>query len=53
VAFVLRDIEGLSTEEAAEVLQLTADAVKARLWRARLKLRQLLTTYFGVRVASS
>jgi RNA polymerase sigma-70 factor (ECF subfamily) len=53
VAFVLRDIEGLSTEEAAEVLQLTVDAVKARLWRARLKLRQLLTTYFGVRVASS
>jgi RNA polymerase sigma-70 factor, ECF subfamily len=49
VAFVLRDIEGLSTEEAAEVLQLTVDAVKARLWRARLKLRQLLTTYFGVR----
>jgi RNA polymerase sigma-70 factor (ECF subfamily) len=33
VAFVLRDIEGLSTEEAAEVLQLTADTVKARLWR--------------------
>ena len=53
VAFVLRDIEGLSTEEAAEVLQLTVDAMKARLRRARLKLRQLLTTYFGVRVASS
>jgi RNA polymerase sigma-70 factor, ECF subfamily len=48
VTFVLRDIEGLSTDEAAEVLDVTADAVKARLWRARLQLRQLLTEYFGV-----
>jgi RNA polymerase sigma-70 factor (ECF subfamily) len=53
VAFILRDIEGLSSEETAQVLELTVDAVKARLWRARLKLRQLLTNYFGLRVTSS
>jgi RNA polymerase sigma-70 factor (ECF subfamily) len=52
VTFILRDIEEFSTEETAEVLALTVDAVKARLWRARLKLRQLLTTYFGASVAS-
>jgi len=48
VTFILRDIEGLSSEETAEVLELTVHAVKARLWRARLKLRQLLTRHFGV-----
>ncbi len=48
VAFILRDIEGLSSEETAEVLDTTVDAVKTRLWRARLKLRQLLTRYFHV-----
>lgn len=48
VIFILRDIEGLSTEDTAEILDVTADAVKARLWRARLKLRQLLTKYFAV-----
>jgi RNA polymerase sigma-70 factor, ECF subfamily len=53
VAFVLRDIEGLSSEETAQVLELTVDAVKARLWRARLKLRQLLTQYFGVSTGRS
>jgi RNA polymerase sigma-70 factor (ECF subfamily) len=48
VVFVLRDIEGLSTEQAAEVLELTRVAVKARLWRARLQLRERLSKYFGV-----
>ena len=48
VTFILRDIEGLSTAEAAEVLELTVDAVKARLWRARLKLRELLTKHFAL-----
>jgi RNA polymerase sigma-70 factor, ECF subfamily len=43
VVFVLRDIEGLSTEETAEVLESTPVAVKARLWRARLKLRERLS----------
>jgi RNA polymerase sigma-70 factor (ECF subfamily) len=53
VVFVLRDIEGLSTEQTAEVLELTSVAVKARLWRARLQLRERLSKYFGVGVKCS
>jgi len=49
VVFVLRDIEGFSTEETADVLELTPVAVKARLWRARLQLREQLSKYFGMR----
>ena len=45
--FVLQDIEGLSTVQAAEVLNLSQSAVKSRLWRARLQLRERLTKYFG------
>jgi RNA polymerase sigma-70 factor (ECF subfamily) len=48
VVFVLRDIEGFSTEQTAEVLEVTPVAVKARLWRARLQLRERLSKYFGV-----
>ena len=44
--FVLRDIEELSTEETAEALELTVPAVKSRLLRARLQLREKLTRYF-------
>jgi RNA polymerase sigma-70 factor (ECF subfamily) len=44
--FVLRDIEELSSEETAEILNLTVPAVKSRLLRARLKLREKLTRYF-------
>ena len=44
--FVLRDIEELSTEETAEVLSLSVPAVKSRLLRARLQLREKLTRYF-------
>jgi len=50
VVFLLRDIEGLSTREAAEVLEITETAVKTRLSRARLRLRELLTIYFGERL---
>src|ERR1700682_6408146 len=39
VVFVLRDLEGLSTEETAEALGISEAAVKSRLLRARLKLR--------------
>ncbi len=46
VVFVLRDIEELSTEETAELLGLSVPAVKSRLLRARLKLRQKLNKYF-------
>jgi RNA polymerase sigma-70 factor (ECF subfamily) len=44
--FVLRDIEELSTEETAEALSLSIPAVKSRLLRARLQLREKLTRYF-------
>jgi RNA polymerase sigma-70 factor (ECF subfamily) len=47
VVFVLRDIEGLSTAETAEVLNLSDAAVKARLWRGRLQLRERLNNYFS------
>lgn len=50
VAFVLRDIQGLSTQETAEVLDLSETAVKTRLSRARLRLREDLTTYYGERL---
>lgn len=51
VVFLLRDINNLSTQETAEVLGLSETAVKTRLSRARLRLREDLSTYFGERVA--
>ena len=44
--FVLRDVEGLSTEETAEALDLSIPAVKSRLLRARLQLRERLGRFF-------
>jgi RNA polymerase sigma-70 factor (ECF subfamily) len=44
--FVLRDIEELSTEETAETLGISIPAVKSRLLRARLQLREKLTRFF-------
>ncbi len=44
--FVLRDIDELSTEETAEALGLSVPAVKSRLLRARLQLREKLTRFF-------
>ena len=46
IVFVLRDVEGLSTEETAETLGLSVPAVKSRLLRARLQLRERLARYF-------
>ena len=46
--FVLRDVEGLSTEETAEMLGLSISAVKARLFRARLRLREELSKVFNL-----
>lgn len=43
---VLRDVEQLSTEETAELLDLSVPAVKSRLLRGRLKLRERLNKYF-------
>jgi len=48
VVFVLCDVEGLSTDQTAEALELTQVAVKARLWRARLQLRERLSKHFGL-----
>jgi len=44
--FVLRDMEELSTEETADALGLSVPAVKSRLLRARLQLREKLTRFF-------
>jgi RNA polymerase sigma-70 factor (ECF subfamily) len=44
--FTLRDVDGLSTEETAEALDLSVPAVKSRLLRARLQLRDKLTRFF-------
>jgi RNA polymerase sigma-70 factor (ECF subfamily) len=44
--FVLRDIEEMSTEDTAETLGISIPAVKSRLLRARLQLREKLTRYF-------
>jgi len=50
--FVLRDIEGLSIDQTAEVLNVSHTAVKARLWRARLQLRERLNKYFSKQTES-
>jgi RNA polymerase sigma-70 factor (ECF subfamily) len=47
--FVLRDVEQLSTEETAEALGISVPAVKSRLLRARLRLREKLGRYFQQR----
>ena len=50
VVFLLRDIEGLSIRETSQALDLTETAVKTRLLRARLNLREQLSTYYGERL---
>jgi len=44
--FLLRDVDELSTEETAEALGISVPAVKSRLLRARLQLREKLNRYF-------
>lgn len=46
VVFLLRDVDGLSTEKVGEILDLSVPAVKSRLHRARLFLRKKLSGYF-------
>jgi RNA polymerase sigma-70 factor, ECF subfamily len=50
-AFLLRDVEGLSTAEAAEALDLTDVNLKVRLHRARLLLRERLSEFVAARGA--
>ena len=50
IVFVLRDIEGLSIQETSQVLTLSETAVKTRLLRARLRLREELSSYYGDRL---
>lgn len=47
VVFVLRDIQGLNTQEVSQVLDLSETAVKTRLSRARMQLREELSGYYG------
>ncbi|OUC06761.1 hypothetical protein RY27_19050, partial [Litorilinea aerophila] len=49
LVFIWRDLEGLSTGEVAEVLGISESAVKVRLHRARLQLRERLSAYFAER----
>jgi RNA polymerase sigma-70 factor (ECF subfamily) len=50
-AFLLRDVEGLSTSETAQALDISESAVKVRLMRARMQLREELTGYFAGKLA--
>lgn len=51
--FILREIEGYSTAETAEMLNISVSATKVRLHRARLQLREALTPYFSERIGRS
>lgn len=53
IVFVLRDVEEISTEETASMLGLSAPAVKSRLLRARLKMRERLNKCFKHSAPSS
>lgn len=51
--FTLRDIEELSIRETAQILEVSESAVKVRLHRARLQLREHLAGYFDNRASAS
>lgn len=50
LVFILRDVEGINIKETAEILGISEANVKTRLLRARLKLREALSEYFGERL---
>jgi RNA polymerase sigma-70 factor (ECF subfamily) len=50
MVFILRDVEDLSIKETAEILNLTEVNVKTRLLRARMALREQLSSYYGERM---
>lgn len=49
MVFILRDVEDLSIKETAEILNLTEVNVKTRLLRARMALREQLSSYYAER----
>jgi RNA polymerase sigma-70 factor (ECF subfamily) len=51
--FILRDVEGLTTDQTALVLNMSHTAVKARLWRVRLQLREALSKHFSQKKESA
>ncbi len=51
--FLLRDIEGLSIQETSKALNLSEAAVKTRLLRARLNLREQLSTFYAERMPTA
>src|SRR3984957_4694199 len=53
MVFVLRDVEGLTIDQTVEVMNVSETAVKARLWRARLQLRESLNKYFSKQAESA
>lgn len=50
LVFILRDVQGFSVNETAQILGLNDNVVKTRLVRARLKLRNILSSYFSERM---
>lgn len=51
IAVILRDVQGLSNQEAAEALDVSVSALKARLHRGRLALRDSLAQYVAERAS--
>jgi RNA polymerase sigma-70 factor, ECF subfamily len=50
IIFILRDLQGLSIQETAQALGISESAVKTRLLRARLRLRDELSIYYSERL---
>lgn len=53
IVFIWRDLEAFSTTETAEILGITESAVKVRLHRARLQLREQLSSYMLAKASAS
>jgi RNA polymerase sigma-70 factor (ECF subfamily) len=52
-ALVLRDVEGLSAPEVAQILGISVEAVKSRLHRARLAVRERVAPHLGIAAAAA